>query len=66
MTDTKYTHLMAEVDAINAHLGTVGVLDALIYIQTHIEHYDGTAALREFKQFMQEGARMFAPAAETV
>jgi len=61
MSDTKYDHLMAEVDAINAHLGTVGVLDALIYIETHIEHYAGTAALREFNQFMQVSARFFAP-----
>lgn len=61
MCNPDFDNLMNEVDTINGYLGTVGVLDALIYIQTHIDEYDGTQTLREYRRFMAEGARMFAP-----
>ena len=57
---SKYEHLMNEVECINKHLGTVGVLDALMYIQSHEDEYEGTQCYREYRTFMREGARLFA------
>lgn len=62
MCNPDYANLMDEVECINKYLGTVGVFDALIYIQTHEDEYEGTVAHREFRKFMRDGARMFAPA----
>jgi len=56
----KYALLFDEVRAINMHLGTVGVLDALQYIDQYEEEYRGTQVHRQFRAFMREGARMFA------
>lgn len=55
-----FEHLMDEVRCINAYLGTVGVLDAIIYIQAHEDEYEGTLCHREFKQFMAQGRQLFA------
>ena len=60
MCNPDYENLMNEVECINKSWGFVGVLDALEYIQENIDEYDG-AVLREFRQFMAEGARLFAP-----
>ena len=59
-----YDSLMNEVECINKSWGYVGVLDALMYIQENIEEYRGTQCLREFRQFMAEGARLFATTEE--
>lgn len=61
MCNPDYEHLMNEVECINKAWGYVGVLDALMYIQENIEQYYGTQCLREFRAFMREGARLFAP-----
>jgi hypothetical protein len=58
---SNYEHLMDEVRCINAYLKTTGVLDALQYIQQHEDEYEGTLCHREFKRFMAEGRRLFAP-----
>lgn len=58
-----FDSLMNEVECINKHLGTVGVLDAIMYIQAHEDEYKGTQCYREYLNFMRQGARMFAPAA---
>lgn len=57
-----FEFLMDEVRGLNTYLGTTGVLDALKYIQAHEDEYEGTIVHREFKQFMRQGRRMFAPA----
>ena len=61
MCNPQFEHLMNEVECINKAWGYVGVFDALMYIQENIEQYRGTQCLREYKEFMAEGARMFAP-----
>ena len=63
MCNPEFENLMNEVECINKSWGYVGVLDALIYIQDNIEQYSGTQTLREFRQFMRDGARLFAPKA---
>lgn len=60
MCNPDYELLMGEVECINRAYGWVGVLDALMYIQANEEEYKGTACYREFKQFMREGAKLFA------
>lgn len=56
-----FDHLMDEVKAINSAWGWSGVFDAIVYIKEHESDYEGTKVLRELRQFMAEGARMFAP-----
>lgn len=60
MCQPDFDLLMDEVRCINAYLGTVGVLDALMYIQAHESEYEGTAMHRQFRQFMAQGRKMFA------
>ena len=60
MYNPQFDLLMDEVRCINAYLGTVGVLDALMYIQGNESEYEGTAMHRQFKQFMAQGRRLFA------
>ena len=57
---SNFEHLMDEVECINKSWGWVGILDALMYIQDNIEEYQGTQCLREYRQFMRDGARLFA------
>lgn len=61
---SNYSELMSECESINKYLGTVGVLDALMYIQSHEEEYEGTLVYRQFRAFMREGAKLFAPVGE--
>lgn len=56
---TMFDNLMEEVRAINAYLGTDGVLDALMYIQAHESEWEGTIAHKEYKAFMKMGQKMF-------
>lgn len=56
-----YKHLMDEVKCINQAWNWVGVLDAICYIKDHELDYEGTKVYAELQQFMQEGARLFAP-----
>lgn len=60
MCNPQFEHLMNEVECINKSWGYAGVLDALMYIQENIEHYRGTQCYREYREFMAEGARLFA------
>ena len=57
----QFDHLMNEVDHINQIYGYVGALEALIHIRDNIDEYSGTRIEREFREFMRQGARMFAP-----
>ena len=60
MCNPQFERLMAEVECINHAWGWVGVLDAIMYIQAHESDYEGTAVHREFREFMAQGARLFA------
>ena len=55
----QFENLMNEVAAINARQGTVGSLEALIYIRDNIMDYIGTAIEPEFREFMRLGSKMF-------
>ena len=57
-----FDSLMNEVECINNAHGYTGVFDAIVYIDSHQDEYEGTAVIRELRSFMAEGARMFAPA----
>lgn len=59
-----FDHLMDEVAAINKAYGYTGVFDAIVFIQTNIEEYEGTKVLREFRKFMNMGQEMFKPTSE--
>lgn len=61
---TMFDNLMDEVAAINKAYGYRGVFDAIVFIQTNIEEYEGTKVLREFRKFMNMGQEMFKPTAE--
>lgn len=61
MIKDSYGNLMSEVECINKAYGWSGVLDAIVYIKTHEIEYEGTRVYTELQQFMQEGARLFAP-----
>ena len=61
MISDSYESLMEEVKVINKAYNWVGVLDALVFIKTNEDEYKGTKVYRELQQFMQEGARLFAP-----
>ena len=60
----KFESLMNEVDCINTSWGYTGVFDALVYIMTNSDEYEGTQVYREFREFMREGRKMFAPVVE--
>lgn len=62
MDHEQYPHLANEIDSINSHYGTVGVLDALEHIQYHREEYRGTQCWREFRMFVAEMSKLFEPA----
>lgn len=57
-----FESLMNEVEAVNAAFGYTGVFDAIVYINSHRDEYEGTRTLQELRRFMADGARMFAPA----
>ncbi len=59
-----FDHLMDEVAAINKAYGYRGVFDAIVFIQTNIDEYEGTKVLREYRKFMAMGQEMFKPTAE--
>jgi hypothetical protein len=61
---SNYSELMAECESINKYLGTSGVLEALMYIQAHEDEFEGTLVHRQFRAFMREGAKLFAPVGE--
>ena len=63
MCNPDFANLMEEVECLNKYLRTTGVLDALIYIQAHEDEYEGTIVHREFRNFMRQGRKLFAPAA---
>lgn len=62
MCNPDFANLMEEVECLNKYLRTTGVLDALEYIQAHEDEYEGTIVHREFRNFMRQGRRLFAPA----
>jgi hypothetical protein len=51
---------MNEVECINTSWGYTGVFDAIVYIMTNSDEYEGTQVYREFREFMREGRKMFA------
>lgn len=61
MCNPQFENLMNEVECINRAYGYVGVFDAIVYINENRDEYRGTAVLRELREFMAQGARMFAP-----
>jgi len=54
-----FSNLMNEVEAIREAWG-YGVLEAIIYIRNNETQYPSEVR-RELKEFMFQGARMFAP-----
>lgn len=56
----RFPCLQSEIDCINNHLGTAGLLDALEYMKTYQAEYEGTQVFREFKQFCREMGALFA------
>jgi hypothetical protein len=60
-----YESLMNEVECINSAWGMVGMLEALQYIERNEDEYVGTQVFREYRAFMREGARLFAPVGES-
>ena len=57
-----YTNLMAEVEYIREARG-YGILEALMFINEYEAEFPSEVR-RELKQFMRDGARMFAPKVE--
>lgn len=57
-----YPLLNSEIECINNHLGTTGILDALEYINHYKDEYEGTAVYREFNAFCRSMRALFAPA----
>lgn len=57
-----YNNLMAEVEYIREARG-YGILEAIAFINEYIYEYPSEVR-RELKEFMREGARMFAPKVE--
>lgn len=56
----RFPKLQAEIDCINQHLGTVGLLDALEYIRAYEDEYLGTQVYREFREFCRSMGALFA------
>jgi hypothetical protein len=59
-----FDHLMDEVACINRAYGYRGVFDAIVYIQTNLNEYEGTKVYSEFRKFMNMGQEMFKPVEE--
>lgn len=58
-----YKELFEEVESVNKAFGWVGCLDAIMYIESWKEEYSGKVQA-QLRMFMNEGARLFAPAKE--
>ncbi len=54
----KFNNLMSEVEFLKTARG-YGILDAIMFIQEYEEEYPSEIR-RELKEFMRDGARMFA------
>lgn len=61
---SNFSNLMNEVEAMQKAWG-YSVLDAIIYIRNNETQYPSEVR-RELKEFMFQGAKMFAPKKETV
>lgn len=57
--EEKFPALADEINAINKWKGTVGILDALEFIQSNEEEYEGTACRTQFRRFMREMSQLF-------
>ena len=55
-----YPNLMAEVDYIRKGWKEYGILEAIMFIKECEDQYPSEVR-RELKEFMRDGARMFAP-----
>lgn len=55
-----YPNLMAEVDYIRNAWKQYGILDAIMFIKDMEEEYPSEVR-RELKEFLRDGAKMFAP-----
>lgn len=60
----EFSNLMNEVEAVRKAWG-YSVLDAIIYIRNNEKQFPSEVR-RELKEFMFQGAKMFAPKKETV
>lgn len=61
---SNFSNLMNEVEAVRKAWG-YSVLDAIIYIRNNETQYPSEVR-RELKEFMYQGAKMFAPKKENV
>ena len=61
---SNFSNLMNEVEAVREAWG-YSILDAIIYIRNNETQYPSEVR-RELKEFMFQGAKMFAPKKETV
>ena len=55
-----YSNLMAEVDYIRKGWKEYGILDAIMFIKECEDQYPSEIR-RELKEFLRDGAKMFAP-----
>ena len=55
----KFNNLMSEVEFLKTARG-YGILDAIMFINEYEEEYPSEIR-RELREFMRDGARMFAP-----
>lgn len=55
-----FDNLMAEVEYLRQARPDYGILDAIMFIEQYQEEY-ASEVRRELKEFMRQGARLFAP-----
>lgn len=60
--ETQFPNLHEEVQAINGAYGWSGYLDALEWIREHQHEFEGTAVMREFREFVRSMSALFEPA----
>ena len=60
---SKYSNLMAEVESIRQGWKGYGILEAIMFIDEMKEQYSPEIQ-RELREFLRDGARLFAPAKE--
>ena len=57
---SNFANLMAEVEYLRKSRPEYGILEAIMFIQDYEEEFPSEVR-RELRQFMFDGARMFAP-----
>lgn len=56
----KFDALIGEADCLASAWG-FDFIEAMEYIRDNFEEYRGTEVARQFRLFLQDGAKMFAP-----